>query len=56
MKNNSETREAKQLLSLIEEAVSPFHAVQAVKEQLNKAGFEELSMAVNTMSAVMAHR
>ncbi len=44
MKNNSETREAKQLLSLIEEAVSPFHAVQAVKEQLNKAGFEELSM------------
>ncbi|MEG1291538.1 MAG: hypothetical protein RSD28_04485 [Lachnospiraceae bacterium] len=35
---------ADQLLNLVEEAVSPFHTIEAVKRQLFKAGYEEITL------------
>ena len=45
MNNSNKTKEAEDLLSLVGQAVSPFHAVQAVGSQLMAAGFEELKWA-----------
>ncbi|MEG0228386.1 MAG: M18 family aminopeptidase [Lachnospiraceae bacterium] len=35
---------ADQLLTLVEEAVSPFHTIEAVKRQLFEAGYEEITL------------
>ncbi len=44
MNQSNQTKEAQELLTLIEEAVSPFHAVEAVSRRLEKAGYAEVSL------------
>jgi len=47
MNQENKTKEARELLTLIGEAVSPFHAVEAVRLRLEKAGYTEVSLNEN---------
>lgn len=44
MKKDMHSTDAKQLLQLVKKATSPFHAVKASEEQLQKADFKELRL------------
>ncbi len=44
MNHKNKTKEAQELLTLIEEAVSPYHAVESVKLRLERAGYREVSL------------